>query len=625
MEIDYHNSKIVGFVDLQGNGNAKIRALAYFDRRNEYHFIPENERASMFPPKGDIFAHNFAQRHYDRNNCLVCIGVKENEKDEPGNDDWIWNKSDEVYDFGMRIRRLDGSFSDNGQHNYELLATNGLLELKDDRLYSTDNRVFLIKAYNTDRVLNYWNLSTLNTVEINGKLFYAGYTLPDFDGNIDIQNDVQLLDWYVDKVLKKNWQLIIKEQNFRAVIPYIKQILDSLNGLDEAIIKSRMERLTRITNGLAITIADMHLIAQAPWFSKVVDDVYSGHKEALLTELQATNDADLIALQEMHEKKVQQEEEKYELEVKEAKERVSQGVETLKAKEEELNKLIKERQLEIELSEEEIESKRKEIEQIEQSLQSIKAKKNSVIEDFSVIKDVLAMASVGSYDTTYNVQQSFHLEELETASVEIEFYHAYKKSLDDTLKINNIDKMKASTLADLLASYNMVLVPDIAIAETIIKASKKCRYMTEYVSASWKSFEDFWINGLGYIVDKATRKNNIMHFLILQNINVTYLPNYMQPLVDLQRGVITKFPGKDFSFPDNLRIICTIAEDELIPLSKKCLQYIGCINNSDKKDYYTQIRSCDNNNIGYLSPKLLTEQRLSVKDVENSYSTYLDE
>ena len=116
-----------------------------------------------------------------------------------------------------------------------------------------------------------------------------------------------------------------------------------------------------------------------------------------------------------------------------------------------------------------------------------------------------------------------------------------------------------------------------------------------------------------------------MHFLILQNINVTYLPNYMQPLIDLQRGVITKFPGKGFSFPDNLRIICTIAEDELIPLSKKCLQYIGCINNSDKKDYYTQIRSCDNNNIGYLSPKLLMEQRLSVKDVENSYSTYLDE
>ena len=244
----------------------------------------------------------------------------------------------------MRIRRLDGSFSDNGQHNYELLATNGLLELKDDRLYSTDNRVFLIKAYNTDRVLNYWNLSTLNTVEINGKFFYAGYTLPDFDGNIDIQNDVQLLDWYVDKVLKKNWQLIIKEQNFRAVIPYIKQILDSLNGLDEAIIKSRMERLTRITNGLAITIADMRLIAQAPWFSKVVDDVYSGHKEALLTELQATNDADLIALQEMHEKKVQQEKEKYELEVKEAKERVSQGVETLKAKEDYLNRKLSRRE-----------------------------------------------------------------------------------------------------------------------------------------------------------------------------------------------------------------------------------------------------------------------------------------
>ena len=65
MEIDYHNSKIVGFVDLLGNGNAKIKALAFFDRKNEYHLIPDDERASVFPPKGEIFAHNFAQRHYD--------------------------------------------------------------------------------------------------------------------------------------------------------------------------------------------------------------------------------------------------------------------------------------------------------------------------------------------------------------------------------------------------------------------------------------------------------------------------------------------------------------------------------------------------------------------------------
>lgn len=625
MEIDYHNSKIVGFVDLLGNGNAKIKALAFFDRKNEYHLIPDDERASVFPPKGEIFAHNFAQRHYDRNNRLVCIGVKENEKEEPGNDDWIWNKSDEVYDFGMRIRKIDGILSNNGQHNYEVLSSNGLFELKEDCLYSTDSRVFLVKANNTDTTLNYWNLSSLNTIEVRGKLFYAGYTLPDFDGAIDIKNDDQLLDWYVDKILKKNWQYIIKEQNFRAVIPYIKPILDSQKGLDEKIIKSRMERLTSITNKLAITIEDMRLIAHAPWFSKVVDEFYSDHKEALLAELRATNDVDLKVQQEMYEAKVHEEKEKYENEVKEVRERISHDIEILQEKENELNKLIQEKQQEIEISEEEIESKKKETAKIEQSLQNIKEKKNSIIEDFSVIKDVLEMAAPQSSVTSYSRQLSFHLEEVELSSVGIEYYQAYKKSLDDTLKANNIEKMKASTMADLLAYYNTILVPDVAIAEAYIIASKKCRYMTEYVSASWKSFEDLWVNGLGFIVDKAFRNPNTMHFLILQNINVTYLPNYMQPLVDLQRGFITLFPGKEISFPDNLRILCTIAEDDLIPLNKKCLQYIGCIDKNDKKDYYVRIKPGESSNIGYLSPKLLKEQRMSVKDIENSYSSYLDD
>ena len=61
-----------------------------------------------------------------------------------------------------------------------------------------------------------------------------------------------------------------------------------------------------------------------------------------------------------------------------------------------------------------------------------------------------------------------------------------------------------------------------------------------------------------------------------------YTKMFMQPLVDIQMGISSTFP-QGLSFPNNLRILCTLADGDVLPMSNKCLSYIGCIEKESKK------------------------------------------
>ena len=95
------------------------------------------------------------------------------------------------------------------------------------------------------------------------------------------------------------------------------------------------------------------------------------------------------------------------------------------------------------------------------------------------------------------------------------------------------------------------------------------------------------------------------------------------PIVDIQSSIISSVPGLDISFPDNLRILCTIVEDNIMPLNEDCLKHIGCINKSIKKDYYGNLIAPENTHTGYLTPLMLKEEGTTVRNVPNYYKDYL--
>lgn len=98
----------------------------------------------------------------------------------------------------------------------------------------------------------------------------------------------------------------------------------------------------------------------------------------------------------------------------------------------------------------------------------------------------------------------------------------------------------------------------------------------------------------------------------------------MQPLVDIQMGISSTFP-QGLSFPNNLRILCTLADGDVLPMSDKCLSYIGCIEKESKGIHISRFKTAYNTKYGFLSPSKLEEGVEGLSNVPNFYKFYIDE
>ena len=201
-------------------------------------------------------------------------------------------------------------------------------------------------------------------------------------------------------------------------------------------------------------------------------------------------------------------------------------------------------------------------------------------------------------------------------------FEALGKSLEEMLKLNKLPHQKASTISETLAVYKILIVPDVVYAMSIIHATQKCYYAVEYVNVSWKSFENLWKEGLCNMLNHCNQESDIMHYLLLQNINLTYLPNFIQPLIDIQMG-ITKYLPSGEEYPENLRILCTITNEEVIPLGEQCIRYIGCIEKPSQEIFVGRFKAQYDARYGYLSPSKLAEKASATPS--NFYKMYLNE
>lgn len=618
---------------MHSNGNAYIEVLGYTDAFGTFTKLTPTKASEMFSPRGVVFAHQFGMRHYDLKNCLVCLGVKENISIGIDRDSFIWDKDVDVYEYGTLISRIWDSFSDNGEYNYNVLVKNDLLDLSDDKYVTSNNRTYLIKGGSNERLIKYWNNTSLDIVNSqSGRMFLVDTTMPQEDGVIDITNDDQLIEWFMNKIIRKNWKTLTEEVNFNSVSKYLEDAFKSLN-LDSSVLESRLRRYRRLNINYQLTENELKNLSEVTWFQKLIEKSVEAYKESYIADFDAECKEQIEKVQDQMRQEISNAEQR--------KEEFLEGIQELTKKAEdnyllrvtELDSMIEEHKLDVEIAQEEIENKKKELEEIDALLEKASKRKSSIVEDFSIIKEVLGCSSSTRTEVVTVAQtlatqssRSFELECIDLVENPMETYQAFKKNIENVFKNNNIPRSSVSTLGDTIAVYKTILLPNSSIVNAILYATKKCRYLNEYVSASWKSFEDLWNNGLAFVVEKCREDEEMIHYLVLQNINLSYLPNYMQPLVDLQMGLISKFPNTDCKFPENLRILCTASDEDVIPMSRRCLQYIGCIEKSGDmvKDYYGRIKPSDDI-MGYLTADILGLGAAIIKDVPNAYSSYLNE
>ena len=428
------------------------------------------------------------------------------------------------------------------------------------------------------------------------------------------------------KILRKHYTEIMAGGSFEAVEQYLVTAFNDMKNLTPNVYKSRLDRIKKISANFIMTLDELNEISDIPWVKNVIQQTIDTHKQSIISDSSAEFKAQLDKLKEEHDLQIDLEKERYNDEVKKLKSDYDATVRSISDDEAKAVAQLEEKKLDIEILDETIASKKKEIDNVETMLKKVNERKNDIVSDFTIIKEVLGVGvSAGTVDNSEaSSKKALNIEGIDQADEECIMFNAYKKSLEDTLKANKIPHNNASTIADMLVEYKTMLVPDIAYAMSIIHAAQRCLYAIEYVNVGWKSFDDLWKDGLVGIVQHCEAEPGMMHFLILQNINLSYIPNYMQPLVDIQMGISSTFP-QGLSFPKNLRILCTLADGDVLPMSDKCLSYIGCIENESKEIHISQFKTAYNPKYGFLSPSKLEEGAEGLSNVPNFYKSYIDE
>ena len=348
-------------------------------------------------------------------------------------------------------------------------------------------------------------------------------------------------------------------------------------------------------------------------------------KEHLIEQLKNDNLEDIKKIKEDHDLELMQLEEEQKAKIEKLLQDIDEKRKGVEEQERSLDASLQEKIFEIELLDETIKERQQTITKLEESITKMNDRKASIIQDFSIIQEVLSATVPQNKVATATSSKQFALEEINFSENPITRFQAYVKSLDNILKVNEAPKCSPQVMSRLLAKYLVVLCPSQSIAEALIFASHKCRYLTEYVGAKWGSFDDLWNNGLAYIVGKSNEEPETIHFLLLQNINLSYLPNFLQPLADLQKGLITKFPATDIPLPKNLRILCTVAEDDLITMPASVLKHFGCIDKAYQFDTSSALIMPDDANLGYLSTEELIREGQQYFEVHNMFEQYIDE
>jgi len=655
VEFNHEDYDVVGVVRKPhlGSTNTLLDVVGISDRSTG-EFIPlsKDEALKMFSTRGCVFAHDFFGKNMNFVNECVCIRVIPNANLTIINgDDFIWDKSQTPYVYAHKVKTLkSGLLGFDGDSNHKYLEEAKLLDSTDTEYLFSSNRIYRIEPRGArSRLLPYWDINdtSLAILEFNGKYFIYDNIISNPEGYVDIMNDEQLLEWFVKNVLKKEWSDIYENKDFKKIEDLVKNALRKLK-LPTDIYEHRLSKMASINSNLSLTFSELEDIGTSPWFADAVKAAMSEFADEYIEKVKAQNVAELRKLQEEHTFNIGFENEKYSDELKKLKESFDLKVIENNINLLELDERIKEKKDELNTAEEKVEErikdKKAELTRAENALKAVEEtivskhnevvklenRKASIIEDFSIIKEVMGMETNSNATSCNN--RKFYLEEVDQNDERaIPRVQPFKKNLESSLITSLSPKVSVNEIVSRLATYNILLLPETSVVMGIVLATRRCKYLTEYVGVDWKSFNDLWENGLEFIVQECKKDDDMIHFLILQHINMSYIPSYMQPLFDLEMGLISKFPNSDLEYPSNLKILCTVSDDEVIPISRKTLELIGCVAIGEDISLQERVdrhKSLDINSafaMGYLTSSVMREfEPEDAYILNNSVDSYIN-
>lgn len=202
-----------------------------------------------------------------------------------------------------------------------------------------------------------------------------------------------------------------------------------------------------------------------------------------------------------------------------------------------------------------------------------------------LIKDLEVHAQIKTMSTNSSSSQMYTYEE-QTFSKLNQSYKTldeYKSAFDST--VIGLDQAASKISYNIiyqLKDYKCLLVDNITVIMQLAKLSNNCKVFFQQVEPDWLKFEDLFENGLKQASESANLNKEVIHFFILEDINMASIECYGKPIIDIANGVRKKIAGLNSIWPENLWLFGVPIDLDLndnfgLPLYKKTFANWGCI------------------------------------------------
>lgn len=610
---DFNKHTIVGELNINHNsGHGYVKVYGYMDSYT-YYPLSSEEILNTFTPKGEVFAYNIVRDYSFLDKNLIALSVKPNDKDGENWYNYLCDyKRGDVRLIGNPIKNI-AKIGTLGEYNYTVLQQNDLLDKDEPTFFNVGDKLYCIKDKNS-RLVSYCTI-TASMPMVKGKygMYYIGSSLPFAEGIIDITNDKQLISWYIKNIVKVCWH-DIQTGNGKLAQDAARKALEATKNLNTTIVKNRLNRLASLTNSYTLTRDELQTLVDAPWLQRSVQKALMKFKEDYINHVIYENAEELNDIIKNHKLEIQKEQAQHDSAImclQESKEKALDAYDKTIAQ---IDSEINANKSKLKTLCEEILNKENTISQLTEQLNKISEKKDSIIADFEIVKQVFNLSSYCTVPKE-GIKDNLIINEIRATDVRLPIYQGFKKNFEICLKSYGCKTENINSFSALFKAYSNILFPNMESILATIYATGKCRYTTTYVNVAWKSFDDLWENGLSQIVKSCKESPNEIHYLILRNINLSYVVNYLQPLIDVQMKYTETFPNTTDAYPPNLKVLMTATEDDVIPLTKDSLRYIGCISRKDFKPkgmiHISKIKGL----IGYLDMDILNNEITNYEEI----------
>lgn len=606
-DFDYRLHKIIGVArkKYQGAPHASIYPLGYQD--DNYHFQPFSEemRRKIFLHNGTIFGYKFPDYWIDK---LIMLDVKEEIINDPSKDRYLVASKPAKYEHTpiVNINKQD----------LEEAVKQGL----NGRYFKVGNRIYFITNADSKKgIAKYW--------PIEDGLFNANDQLCRQNDDVYlIRGDIQYPFKYSD--------LLSDEEIIAYIIEVIKLYKIDINNIQEIpndLIKSieipsdvlnyRFNVFKELLPSIVLTHKYILDLASNPILSNV-----------LQKSIKEYEDEYIKTYEEHHRETIKKIEKEKEQRLKAIELQYARAHNKSIAELAVINKNIEAKKLELNDIINQIRKKEADAKVLELRFSDIEKHKNRLIEDFSIIRDVIGEQSQNKKISLHNNIESVMCDGTKITEFKVFDNHITLHLLKNKFSEDS-SKEIAKNLARLFVAKNeigknlsVILLPCLTIFKSLIDAIGQYKLRSVCVGVNWKSFDDLYFNALEEAIVSANNYPNEIHLVLLQNMNLSYIPSYMQPINDILIGISSRLPGNNnvIGIPPNLWIFGTrtAINEEAIPISKSNIEAFGCLEN---KEYtYNEYGSDVTIDSKFITMEFVNSHREECYRYKSAPDTYLD-